>query len=98
MMEQKKQVFSRLVEKHKTVVYTACCMFSGSREEAEVLFRDVPVRLWKGYDTFRGESDVRTWIYRISLNSCINGLKRKKKGSKVLKACNDIIDQLQERP
>lgn len=57
MMEQKKQVFSRLVEKHKTVVYTACYMFSGSREEAEGLFQDVLVWLWKGYDTFRGESD-----------------------------------------
>lgn len=81
MMEQKEQEFTRLVEKHKTVVYTVCYMFSGSREEAEDLFQDVLVRLWKGYDTFRGESDVRTWIYRVSLNTCINGQKRKKKES-----------------
>lgn len=54
MMEQKEQEFTRLVEKHKTVVYTVCYMFSGSREEAEDLFQDVLVRLWKGYDTFRG--------------------------------------------
>lgn len=78
MMEQKEQEFTRLVEKHKTVVYTVRYMFSGSREEAEGLFRDMPVGLWKGYDTFRRESDVRTWIYRISLNTCINGQKRKK--------------------
>lgn len=37
------------------------------------------VRLWRGYDSFRGESDVRTWFYRVSLNTCINGQKRKKK-------------------
>lgn len=79
MMEQKEQQFTRLIEKHKTVVYTVCYMFSGSREEAEDLFQDVLVKLWKGYDTFRGESDVRTWIYRVSLNTCINGQKRKRK-------------------
>ena len=79
MMEQKEQEFTRLVEKHRSVVYTICYMFSGSREEAEDLFQDVLVRLWNGYDSFRGESDVRTWIYRVSLNTCLNGQKRKKK-------------------
>lgn len=82
MMEQKEQEFTRLVEKHKTVVYTVCYMFSGGREEAEDLFQDVLVRLWRGYDSFRGESDVRTWIYRVSLNTCINGQKRKKRRQK----------------
>ncbi|WP_366944422.1 sigma-70 family RNA polymerase sigma factor [uncultured Alistipes sp.] len=79
MMEQKEQEFTRLAEMHKTLVYTVCYMFSGSREEAEDLFQDVLVRLWKGYDSFRGESDVRTWIYRVSLNTCINAQKKKKR-------------------
>ncbi|WP_300797195.1 sigma-70 family RNA polymerase sigma factor [uncultured Alistipes sp.] len=81
-MELKEQEFTRLVERHKTVVYTVCYMFSGGREEAEDLFQDVLVRLWRGYDSFRGESDVRTWIYRVSLNTCINGQKRKKRRQK----------------
>lgn len=88
-MEQKEQEFTRLVEKHKTVVYTVCYMFSDSREEAEDLFQDVLVRLWKGYDSFRGESDVKTWIYRVSLNTCMNKLKRKKK-TKRIPLSNDV--------
>ena len=79
MMESKELECSRLVKKHKTVVYTFCYMFAGGREEAEDLFQDVLVRLWKGYDSFRGESDLKTWIYRVSLNTCMNGLKKKKK-------------------
>ena len=79
MMESKELEFTRLVKKHKTVVYTVCYMFAGCREEAEDLFQDVLVRLWKGYDSFRGESDLKTWIYRVSLNTCMNGLKKKKK-------------------
>ncbi len=90
MMEQKEQQFTRLVEQHKTVIYTVCYMFSGSREEAEDLFQDVLVRLWKGYDTFRRESDARTWIYRVSLNTCINGQKRKRKGIKHIPLSIDV--------
>ena len=90
MMEQKEQQFTRLVEQHKTVIYTVCYMFSGSREEAEDLFQDVLVRLWKGYDTFRGESDARTWIYRVSLNTCINGQKSKTMGIKHIPLSIDV--------
>ena len=79
MMEPKELEFTRLVKKHKKVVYTVWYMFAGCREEAEDLFQDVLVRLWKGYDSFRGESDLKTWIYRVSLNTCMNGLKKKKK-------------------
>lgn len=99
-MEQKEQEFTRLVEKHKTVVYTVCYMFSGCREEAEDLFQDVLVRLWKGYDSFRGESDVRTWIYRVSLNTCINGQKRKKrkKTSRIPLSINlDLFGEINDR-
>lgn len=99
MMAQKEQEFTRLVEKHKAVVYTVCYMFSGSREEAEDLFQDVLVRLWKGYDTFRGESDVRTWIYRVSLNTCINGQKRKRKGTAriPLSIDVDLFEEINDR-
>ena len=81
-MEQKEQEFTRLVEKHKTLVYTVCYMFAGSRVEAEDRFQDVLVRLWAGYDSFRGEADVRTWIYRVSLNTCLNGQKKMKKNKR----------------
>ena len=97
-MEQKEQEFTRLVEKHKTVVYTVCYMFSGSREEAEDLFQDVLVRLWKGYDSFRGKSDVKTWIYRVSLNTCMNGLKRKKKTKRIPLSNNvDFFGEISDR-
>ena len=37
------------------------------------------IRLWKGYDSFRAESDVRTWIYRVALNCCLNADKKKRR-------------------
>ena len=68
-------------------------MFSKDEEEVADLFQDILVNLWKGYAKFRGDSSVRTWIYRVSLNTCISAdRKKKKKGETVqvyvIRKCN----------
>ena len=78
-MEKNEQEFTRLVEKYKSTVYAVCYMFSDSRDELDDLFQEVLVKLWKGYGSFREESDIRTWIYRVSLNCCLDLQKRKKR-------------------
>lgn len=58
-----------------------CYMFSQDEEEVKDLFQDILVKLWKGYDKFRGDSDIKTWIYRVSLNTCLDfQTRRKRKG------------------
>ena len=69
---QNEQDFSRIVREHKSTIYTVCYMFSKNEDEVNDLFQEVLINLWKGLQNFRGESDVRTWIYRISLNTCIS--------------------------
>ncbi len=56
-------------------------MFSKDQDEVADLFQEVLINLWKGFGQFEGRSDVKTWIYRVSLNTCIT-LDRKKKRSK----------------
>ncbi len=76
--------FARIVREHKSTIYTVCYMFSKDEEEVADLFQDILVNLWKGYEKFRGDSSVRTWIYRVSLNTCISAdRKKKKKGETV---------------
>lgn len=83
-METKEQEFTHLVREHKTTIYTVCYMFSKDSQEIEDLFQEILVKIWQGFGSFRGESDVRTWIYRIALNTCINVDKKKKRaGEKV---------------
>lgn len=76
---QNEQDFSRIVREHKSTIYTVCYMFSKDEDEMNDLFQEVLINLWKGLQNFRGESDVRTWIYRISLNTCISCDRKKRK-------------------
>ena len=76
--------FTKIVREHKGTIYTVCYMFSKDEDEAADLFQDILVNLWKGFESFRGESSVRTWIYRVSLNTCISAdRKKKRKGETV---------------
>lgn len=78
-MEKSETEFSQLINKHKATIYTVCYMFSKDRDEIDDFFQEVLLKLWRGFDSFRGESDVNTWIYRVSLNTCINIDKKKRR-------------------
>ena len=77
-MKISEREFADIVREHKTTIYTVCYMFANDREEVEDLFQEVLIALWQGLESFRGESALRSWIYRISLNTCI-GADRKKR-------------------
>lgn len=60
------------MRKHKSTIYSVCYMFAKEREEADDLFQEILIRLWSGFASFRAESSPATWIYRVSLNTCIS--------------------------
>ena len=70
--------FSRIVKQHKSTIYTVCYMFSQDADEVNDLFQEVLINLWKGFTSFQGRSDLSTWIWRVSLNTCISCERKKK--------------------
>lgn len=47
-------------------------MFSQDEEDIKDLFQEVLINLWKGFDSFGGRSNLNTWVYRVSLNTCVS--------------------------
>lgn len=82
-MKTKDNEFVQIVREHKSTVFTVCYMFSKDRDEVNDLFQEVLINLWKGFESFRGHSDVRTWIYRVSLNTCISADRKKRRKKSV---------------
>ena len=78
-MKISEKEFAEIVRENKTTIYTVCYMFSDDREEVEDLFQEVLVALWQGLGSFRGESALRSWIYRISLNTCISADRKRRR-------------------
>ena len=78
-MEISEQEFSKMVKTHKSTIYTVCYMFSNDEDEVADLFQETLIRIWRGLPSFNGESDIKTWIYRIALNTCISIDNKKKR-------------------
>jgi RNA polymerase sigma-70 factor (ECF subfamily) len=71
--------FQQLVERHKLFVYSTCYNFIGSHQQAEETAQDVFLRVYKSAGTFRHQSKVSTWIYRIAVNRSLNVIRRNRK-------------------
>ena len=88
-MNALEQTCAQTIAEHKSTIYTVCYMFSKDADEVSDLFQEVLVNLWKGFDSFEHRSDIKTWIYRVALNTCIS-LDRKKRRSSALPLTMDI--------
>ena len=77
-MTTKEKQFQQTIMKNKSTIYTVCYMFSNDSDEVNDLFQESLINLWKGFDGFEHRSDIKTWIYRVALNTCIS-IDRKKR-------------------
>ena len=78
-MENNEKEFARIVRENKRRIYTVCYMFSKDAEQVNDLFQDILINIWNGLKSFEGEKHLGTWIWKVSLNTCINYTKKKKK-------------------
>jgi len=85
-MNELERQFAQTVAEQKSTIYTVCYMFSQDADEVNDLFQEVLVNLWKG---FKHRSDIKTWVYRVALNTCIS-LDRKKRRSATVRLTMDI--------
>ena len=70
------QLFAILYHRFSKVVYNKCFGFSKNKEEAEDLTHDIFIRLFVKLKTFKGNSKLSTWIYRIATNKCLEFIRK----------------------
>lgn len=84
--------FERLVAEYKSTIYSVCYMFADGKMQADDLFQEVLINLWTGYEKFRGESSLRSWVYRVSMNTCISYRRKKKVTTVPIDIAPDVIE------
>jgi RNA polymerase sigma-70 factor (ECF subfamily) len=72
-----REAFDVIVERHRRAVYQVCYRFVHNHEDASDLAQDAFVRAWRGLKTFKGQSALSTWLYRIAVNVCLNRIAAK---------------------
>lgn len=73
------QEFIDKLLQHKHIIYKVCFMYADNKEDVNDLYQESVFNIWKSYRSFEGKSSFVTWVYRISLNTCITDLRKKKR-------------------
>jgi len=90
--------FEKMIRENRSTIYTVCYMFSTDKDEVADLFQEILINLWKGSGTFRGEAAMSTWIWKVSLNTCItcDRSRRRRPGTVPLSMDIDLFDDSDE--
>lgn len=72
--------------------------FEGDEEQAKDLAQEVFIQVWNNLTKFRGDAAPKTWIYRITVNTCLNFLKKQKSQNRRLAEVLRTKDPTQDAP
>lgn len=79
MKNSKELQFEGLYKIHKDKIYRLCLGFVKEKELANDLFQEILIKIWRHLESFKGESEISTWIFRIAYNTALTFSDREKK-------------------
>lgn len=74
--------FIGIIRENERLIYKVCSFYVSEVLTLADLYQEVVQNLWVGFPKFRNNSSISTWIYRVSINTCISGIRKEKKHSK----------------
>ncbi len=78
-MKRGEQIFANLIEENKDRIFRICCYYIADVEDRKDLYQETMLNIWKGFKTFKGESKFSTWAYRITVNTALAFISKKKR-------------------
>ncbi|MDD4226923.1 MAG: sigma-70 family RNA polymerase sigma factor [Mariniphaga sp.] len=71
--------FLHIIRVNQGIIHKVCNMYCDREEDRNDLFQEIIAQLWKSYPSFRNESKVSTWMYRVGLNTAITSFRKNKR-------------------
>ncbi|MDF4203056.1 sigma-70 family RNA polymerase sigma factor [Maribacter sp. SA7] len=90
---QKEEVFTDLIREHQALLYKVTSIYTDKKEDQEDLFQEIVFQLWKYFDSFRNDSKITTWMYRVAMNTAITFVKKKKRRPDSVSVADVFITQ-----
>ena len=70
--------FNELLGLHEKKMYAVCLRMCGNHEDAQDCLQEAMLRVYRAISGFKGQSSFSTWLYRVTMNTCLDELRRRK--------------------
>jgi len=87
----------QIIKENQGIIHKVCNMYCDYEEDRNDLFQEVVAQLWKSYPSFRRESKVSTWMYRVALNTAITSFKKNKRRPDQSRLTYENIEMVDEK-
>ena len=78
-MSVKEKKFAKLIKDNQGLIIKVSRLYTNTLEDEQDLFQEIVLQLWRSYDSFKGQSKISTWMYRVALNTAITLFRKKTK-------------------
>ena len=68
-MTKKKEKFKTIIKENEQKILGICRHYSSNGEDLKDMYQEVLINIWKSIDSFRGDAQLSTWIYRVAVNT-----------------------------
>ena len=71
-MEQRDKIFDLIVQANRGGIYRICLAYLYDQSQADDLYQEILLQVWKSLDSFKGAAQISTWVYRVAVNTAIS--------------------------
>ena len=87
-----KNNFIEIISENEKIILKITSFYTDNKQDAEDLYQETVLNLWKAFKNFKNQSKISTWIYRIALNTAVTQIRKNKKQPKK----TTLNEQIQE--
>lgn len=87
-------LFSKIVERYERMVFRIAMGYLHHKEDAEDATQEIFIKLFRSLSSFKGDSELSTWIYRTTVNHCLDTIEKKNRFSALFRFAEEVSEKL----
>ena len=89
-----KEEFIQHIKENEGIIYKVARLYTDSAEDQKDVYQAIVYPLWPSYPSFKENSKISTWMYRVALNTAISNLKKEKRKGTRVSIDNVLLNQI----
>ena len=90
------EAFIAMIRRYERTIYKVCVCYTSPEWPLADLYQESVCRLWAGFPKFRQECSLSTWVYRVTLNTCLTGVRRSIRRPQSVPLVSNLAEALAE--